>query len=541
MEISKTITTIVSLLGGPELNPEDIDWASDLPAGRKLLEWLVSQVQPELDGTGVEFGPIRAALQAIALEDDELRMLHATGKGAIGESGPRVPSGYVPPWRLRAKEHYMGVEASRLETETEVLKSRLHQTKIASQRLSQTIKIIASELEKTDDDILAAEDRLSELSLNADAAILASVHSSFSVLDAFVPNNDSAQDESPQAGLLSAASSVGTAITTRFHSQMRAIDAAASRLPTPSELHTECARLDTALNKPRAGANNLISLASDAAFNDKVKWLCQALEDPDTGRDALATVLAKDLERGRDHPPAIDVKAELECAWALDQAGLLDVRGAVLDEAIAAFSGTVLPPLTALHDDLAATNSSAREAQALVQALQEEIQDVVQDLRAAQDPHGNADVPVVDTQAKDAELQAGLVNLLKQLKDLRPRDSPPLVLLSQEDILSELRSVYERAEISRHQEDAWAADLLPTLRKLEAAHAPLLDVAYAHSPMNTSPPFGFPVDVQAIQAGAKTSASDLGDAVVKLQKEVKTLDTDRAKRRLEHFVTKWAQ
>ncbi|KAJ7125278.1 hypothetical protein C8R44DRAFT_875095 [Mycena epipterygia] len=66
MEISKTVTTIVSLPGGPELNPEDIDWASDLPAGRKLLEWLVSQVQPELedelDRTGVEFWPIRAAL-----------------------------------------------------------------------------------------------------------------------------------------------------------------------------------------------------------------------------------------------------------------------------------------------------------------------------------------------------------------------------------------------------------------------------------------------------------------------------------------------
>lgn len=52
----------------------------------------------------------------------------------------------------------------------------------------------------------------------------------------------------------------------------------------------------------------------------------------------------------------------------------------------------------------------------------------------------------------------------------------------------------------------------------EAAHAPLLDVAYAHSPMNTSPPFAFPAEVQAIQADAKMSASDLGDAVVKLQK-----------------------
>lgn len=78
MKISETVTTIVSLLGGPDINPEEIDWALDLPAGQKLLEWLVSQVQLELsadDASGIGTSDsLRAALQAIALEDHELQM-----------------------------------------------------------------------------------------------------------------------------------------------------------------------------------------------------------------------------------------------------------------------------------------------------------------------------------------------------------------------------------------------------------------------------------------------------------------------------------
>ncbi|KAJ6590037.1 hypothetical protein DFH09DRAFT_221007 [Mycena vulgaris] len=534
MDVSETITTIVSLLGGPNLNAEDIGWALDLPAGRRLLEWLVSQVEFEAADDSSE--SLRAALQAISVEDDELQMLRATRKATTAlatQLEPKVLSRYMPPWRLRAKEEYMGAEAALLETETEVLKARLHQTKIASQTLAQAIKSIAAEIEETDNDILGTEDRLSELSLQADATIMAAVNSSMGLLDEL----DMANDQSPHAQSLSAASSISAAISHRFRSQMRAIDSAASRLPAPSELQAECARVDNALNAPRAEGKSLVSMAADAAFIQEVARLCEALEDPDTGADSLAAVLAQHHTPPAP-PPPVDVKAELEGAWALDQAIILDARGAILDEAIAAFSDTLLPPLTALHDDLAATNSHMREAEALAGALQGEIKDIVEDLYAAQEPPGSSDASV---STEDAELQAGLVNLLKKLKDLRPRDATPLVLLSQEDILGELTSVYERAEVSRRQEEDWTANLLPALRVLEAAHAPLLDVAYAHSPMNTSPPFALPMDIQAVQADAKIKANDLGDAIAKLQEDVKTLETDRAKRRLEHFVTKWAK
>ncbi|KAJ7188888.1 hypothetical protein C8R46DRAFT_1341532 [Mycena filopes] len=488
MKTTETVTTIVSLLGGPKLNAEDIDWALDDPAGRRLLEWLVSQVELAADDTnagGDESDAVRAALAEIALEQDEVQMLrNATRKTpSIAEPTSEttaVPAGYIPPWRARAKEEYLVSEATRLETETEILKSRLHQTKIASQSLSHAIKFIASEIEKTDRDVSGAEERLSELSLHADAALLASAKSSLEVMNecALI---DPARDESTVSALTSARS---TAID-RFGSQIRAIDALAQRLPTPADIQAECGRLDAALRAQ-----------------------------------------------------GLDVGAELEAAWARDQAALLDARRAVLDEAIVTFSDTLLPPLAALHDALTSTDAHRSEARALVSALHEELQDLIEDLHAAETPKDQTPEPEEST---DAELQARLTSVLKQLKDLRPPDAPPLVLLSEDDVLNELRAVYARDALAHREEETWIANLLPSLRKLETAPAPLLSATYAHSPMNTSAPFASPPDVRSARIDARTKADALASAIGTMQEDVKTLSTDRAKRRLEHFVVKWAK
>lgn len=72
-------------------------------------------------------------------------------------------------------------------------------------------------------------------------------------------------------------------------------------------------------------------MALDAAFTLELARLCQHLEDPDTHADALATVLST-APGPTMQPPVIDVKGELEGAWELDQAALLEARSAVLDE-----------------------------------------------------------------------------------------------------------------------------------------------------------------------------------------------------------------
>ncbi|KAJ7207293.1 hypothetical protein B0H12DRAFT_1243177 [Mycena haematopus] len=341
---------------------------------------------------------LRAA--AISLEDDEVQKMlrHATKKTATaGERKPSVPSGYIS---LVASEEYTLSEAARLEAETESLKARLQQAKIASQSLTQAFKFLVSEIETTESDIQATEGRLSELSLKADAAILGAANTSLGLVDQCTP--DSIEDESS----LTVVSSVHAVITDRFQSQMQVIDAAARHLPSSTELLAECGRLDTALRKTGA----------EPSLNREIARLCTALEDPDTGKDVRSS--------------SINIAAELEAAWARDHNGLLDARASVLDEAIAAISDNLLPPLTALHNNLTAQNAHIGEAQALVGALRAEIQDIVEDVRVTQEPQPNPSAPSAE-ERQDMELQLGLTSLLKQLKELRPQDAPPLVLLSQ--------------------------------------------------------------------------------------------------------------
>lgn len=77
---SSTVTNIVSALGGPIIEPANIDWATELPAGKRLVEWLASQLSlpTDVDGhalneTEVDFYT-RVALNRIALEDEEVRV-----------------------------------------------------------------------------------------------------------------------------------------------------------------------------------------------------------------------------------------------------------------------------------------------------------------------------------------------------------------------------------------------------------------------------------------------------------------------------------
>ncbi|KAJ7287014.1 hypothetical protein C8J57DRAFT_1282548 [Mycena rebaudengoi] len=529
MEISETVTSVVSLLGGPHFNAEDIDWAADLPAGRKLLEWLVAQLDLPADDGGFEDASLvrRATLTAISLEEDELEKLRRATESSKPPTGlnktdeAQSTAGYTSPWRL--KKNTQALKRLLLEAETEVVKTRLQQSKV----YLAPIKSIAQEIERTDNDILAAQERLSELSLKSDESISSSLKSSLALLDSL---RDSPSNAESHSDLISAASSLRSSLIQQFQLQMHSINATADRLPGHSTVQSEASRLHAALNTNLVGKQNR---AVDAALEQELARLCEEVADS----NALAALLANQPTQSTLQP-VVDVKTELEGAWALDQAAILDARGAVLDETIATFSDALLPPLTSLHDALSTTDSRMREAEALLAALQEEIEDIVGDVQAAQNGQNHTIAPA--SAVKDVELQTALVDLLKRLHDLRPVDAAPLVLLSQEDILSELQDVYDRGEAAKRREAAWTTGLLPALREIESSYDPLLAATYANSPMNTSPPFAFTADVCAVQANAKTKAEELGSAITALQEDVQSLESDRVKRRLQHFVEKWA-
>ncbi|KAK7030714.1 hypothetical protein R3P38DRAFT_2930086 [Favolaschia claudopus] len=493
MNTSEAVALINSHLGGPN----------------KILDWLVSQVKTAVDGIPENASdasealpalPIQAALQTISLEADELQMLsQATKRAPTGAiSRPATDqvdsvalSGYIHPWRTRygRYEDYLESEATRLEAHTQALKSQLQQSKIASQSLSRAIQFLASELENTGSGVQATDDELSEVSLKADASILAAVDNSLRLIEQCASHKYD-EDES-------SLSMVSSAYMTRIEQFQ-------------SQTQLSCGRLEAAFRKFEV--NDI-----DLRLNPAIACLLVSLEDPDTGKDIFS-----------NGPSVVQTATELEAAWGRDQAAILDARYAVLNEAITGLSDGILPVLTALYEKIATRKAHVEQTQALGGALKEEIQEITA-TREQSPPR----------KAKDAEMQAALTSLLKQLKDLRPHDAPALVLLDQDDIVCEVTRILSERDASRRHEEDWIAGLLPTLRKMESAHTPLLDVAYASSSMNSALPFSVPPNVETVHVDAERKAEKLGDAIVKLKEDMKALTSERATRRMEQFVSKW--
>lgn len=64
-----TFTTVISRLSGPDISPLDIEWASDLPAGRLLLQQLAGLF--DIDGDDLDF---QESIGRVALDAEELQM-----------------------------------------------------------------------------------------------------------------------------------------------------------------------------------------------------------------------------------------------------------------------------------------------------------------------------------------------------------------------------------------------------------------------------------------------------------------------------------
>jgi hypothetical protein len=68
--MSEKLISMVSHLGGPQISAVDIEWATDIPAGRRLIEWFTSQLDEGLTDEVV----MRASLEMISLEEVEFQL-----------------------------------------------------------------------------------------------------------------------------------------------------------------------------------------------------------------------------------------------------------------------------------------------------------------------------------------------------------------------------------------------------------------------------------------------------------------------------------
>ncbi|KZT22481.1 hypothetical protein NEOLEDRAFT_1137937 [Neolentinus lepideus HHB14362 ss-1] len=87
--MSHTLSEIIECFGDPNVLQNELDWMRDIPAGKQLLDWLVSQAEEDsacADASHIRVPDkqaLRACFGSIALETEELDMaprhLHPLG------------------------------------------------------------------------------------------------------------------------------------------------------------------------------------------------------------------------------------------------------------------------------------------------------------------------------------------------------------------------------------------------------------------------------------------------------------------------------
>ncbi|KII95571.1 hypothetical protein PLICRDRAFT_34473 [Plicaturopsis crispa FD-325 SS-3] len=509
-DATKTLALASKHLVGPRLSPSDIAWATDIPVGKALIEWLACQVaiyEPDASTS------TRTSLEHISLEREELEILkrlQALGlvndvPAARDDYTPVVPpAAYVLPSQLRSQAAYMDNESELLEAEVASLKHRLTVTRTIGQQTAQTVKALREAVADADSSIAANEERLGALSIRADTSIVNSTNAAAVLLGTVATKFTG--EKNPKA-MLSALSSARTQVIEHYQDSIHAATVACASLPSVDVVRCEGLRLADAI---------VASPQYRHLYN-----MSQRLDHGEPIRDILVNEDAETSHLSRDSV------YELERAWSLDQAEVMSAQSHALDAAIATFRDTLLSPLKHLHDRLSARDAHDREAEALVGALLEEVGDVTDDVREARRyaeyfRAGNAGIS--ENVVSDA---------LKHVKDLRPTDAPPLILLDRADILAELRRV-DRDRISAETEESWVKCLPHELSSLSHADSQLFSVVYEHSPLNTSPPFLPPPSA----ADGEAAANHIHHEIARLQKERADALSARTMRKLGAFVEK---
>ncbi|KAF8161433.1 hypothetical protein B0H34DRAFT_857858 [Crassisporium funariophilum] len=552
---AQTLTKTISLLGGPTLDPSDIKWAADLPAGRALLEWLAAQVRDwdreqtfgdkhvgdkegRVEGEEMDVR-MRAALRDVALEHEEVLILNHAKASQITLEGDDIPSQsahYQPPSWQKKHAEYLNTDTELMQKETERLKTRLSQTKKAVTKMKQSIKTLQRVVEDAGTQNRKAEERLSELSITVDIGVMSTLGDAQDLLESLKfgqpVNPETAHElkhdpiEDPtihsartrladaQNGLLALISRL------REHGETFA-QIRKQEVYKREDLQFEAERLRRAFGSTKAGTRGLVD---ERDFVRELKGICALLEREETAGGAKGGGVLLDLLRELEEPEEsedededendtfpsasiMDVDATLSRAWDMDQLLILSTHETALDDALVGLDA-VLAPLEALHASLARVVACLREAEALLEVFGEELEDIDLDVASSAEAGGGT---VEDEEGGE-----------RGDDDRSSKES------------------WARIEAS---EKAWLQTLISTY-SLRPLH-PALPAIYAHSPLRTSPPFAYPPRVQGVEELARERAGELGEVVGRLEGEVRVFEGSGGSggsgtgRRLRGFVERW--
>ncbi|KAJ3824775.1 hypothetical protein F5880DRAFT_1479557 [Lentinula raphanica] len=479
------LCSIVSSLGGPTYTRNELEGATQTAPGKALIEWIAAQFPLE-DGKDDDEYLQRALLSRIALEDDEVKLLQNSKLPTDADRKTDL-STYIPPSRQSLRMTLTDNNAYTLEQEVLLLQHRLQQAESVTQQLQKTTHAITAELNSIRGDTVKKQEELESLSLKVCEYVSA---------------------------------------------QLSAIETwkDVHQLPTSAaHLAIEALRLQRVLgldqddNTTGKTTNLLLSSAEESAYCQQLELLVQSLEDVGGDEGEIYDVLQQlALENEESHRAPLDIERELKLAWNMDQLAILEARIAVLDEGLSQFHQSVLPPLEGIHTRLAEHQTFFQDSLAILDKFLQEIQEIDFAIheanRRASTSSQKRCTDKLNHQRRESALEDDLKTAFKNLESLRLSDMPPLVLLDQEDVLSELRALKAKEKVLHDEEEKRCSSLPTALNSLMAMHDTVLNATYAHSELNTSPPFQLSPSVTRLQEDAKAQGDALMAESQRLQK-----------------------
>ncbi|KAK7036532.1 hypothetical protein VNI00_011729 [Paramarasmius palmivorus] len=200
--------------------------------------------------------------------------------------------------------------------------------------------------------------------------------------------------------------------------------------------------------------------AEEAALVKEMVAIAHVINESD---GAIYEILQRLDMPGPDSLSPVDIQQELEGAWRRDQMALLDTRETVLKQMNSAFEEILLQPLQDLHETLSTKAELLKGTVDHATDLRDELDDIHSCLTNAQ-AH---DTPVHDENIEEPTLvEQQLIELLKEHEDLRPRDVPPLDLLDDNDLLTELGTLVEQNRNLEKVGQHWVSTLAVHLNRL---------------------------------------------------------------------------
>ena len=150
-------------------------------------------------------------------------------------------------------------------------------------------------------------------------------------------------------------------------------------------------------------------------------------------------------------------------------------------QAVDALEAEVLDPLSDIQDELVAKSTLIADAEAVIVALAEELEEAVEDseeakqavacmtrasdLRHANDLESQLKATLKSSEGASKSLRSW-ISIVMQIAGNRPAGSPPMILLNQQDILEEIQLRLKASADSTQQELAKANTIAAELRNL---------------------------------------------------------------------------